>query len=315
MPVGGIITVCLNPAIDRVIEVENFTIGAHQAGREARLIPAGKAINVSGVLAAMGIPSVATGFLGRENRAIFEGLFRGGLIRDEFLLLPGWTRQNITIADSATGAATHIRDAGLRVEERSVESLAEKLRLLSRPGAVVVFSGSAPPGLGPQRFVELVAGCAAAGAKVAVDASGPALAALAGRKLWLVKPNAAELTELTGRELADLPRQLAAARDLTAAVDVVLFTRGGEGAYLFTPDVALHGRVPVEAHRIRNTVGCGDVLLGAFVGGVHRGLDARRAFRDAVVYASASACTLGTADFQQAAVAEFASRVELAELP
>ena len=48
----NIITVTLNPTIDRVIEVDNLAIGEHLVGRTVLRTPGGKGVNVSRVLAA-----------------------------------------------------------------------------------------------------------------------------------------------------------------------------------------------------------------------------------------------------------------------
>ena len=309
-----IITVSLNPAIDRVLEVEDFTFGAHQPARELSRTPAGKAINVSRVLAALDARSVATGFLGSENRSSYDPLFRDGRISDEFFLLPGRTRENVTIVDRTSGRETHLRDVGLKVERRYLDRLAKKLGLLSRADCIVIFSGSLPPGAEPADLVQLVQVCASAGARVAVDTSGEALRAMAGRPLWLLKPNAAELAALTGRELGSLPEHLDAARELAARVDVVLFTRGEQGAYLFTGELALHAVAPVPAELIRNTVGCGDVLLGTFVAGVCRGRDLRQCLRDAVAFATASACDVATAQFGPELAEKLKDQVQLTDV-
>ena len=94
--VRAIITVSLNPAIDRVIEVENFTLGEHQVGHEIMRIPGGKAVNVSRVLKTLGVRNIATGFLGRDNRHEFDSVLSGHLVGDERVariheqLMSGW---------------------------------------------------------------------------------------------------------------------------------------------------------------------------------------------------------------------------------
>jgi len=201
VPNPGVITVTLNPTIDRLIEVDHFTVGAHQAGKDVMRTAGGKGVNVSRVLAAMGVRNFATGFLGEDNRGEFDALFQDPLIQDEFFNLPGRTRENVTIVDRHSGIETHIRAAGLAVPAEQLARLTKKLRLLAADGSMLVFSGSLPPGIAPRQFVELVTSCQAAGALVAVDTSGDALAELAGRPLWIVKPNAVELPLLAGREL------------------------------------------------------------------------------------------------------------------
>lgn len=305
-----IITVSLNPAIDRVIEVDGFAVGAHQVGRELLRVPAGKGVNVSRALAAMDVPSTATGFLGDESLAAYEPLF-GGLITGAFVMVKGRTRENITITDRRTGPDTHIRDAGLPVDAAGLAGMNETLRRLAVPGALVIFSGSLPPGVSPGDFAAMVSTCLAGGARVAVDSSGPALTAVANLPLWLVKPNTQELPQLVGRAIADEKDQLTAARGLALRVANVLLTCGSGGAYLFAGDVAIHAVVPLEAGEIVSTVGCGDTILAAYVGGIAKGASARDAFVEAVARATACAMTLDPAGMDPAALETCRQRVRV----
>ena len=58
-----IITVTLNPALDTVLESPKFGVGKHVSATRVVSYPAGKGINVSRALAAIGVRSVATGFV------------------------------------------------------------------------------------------------------------------------------------------------------------------------------------------------------------------------------------------------------------
>ena len=69
-----IVTVTLNPTIDRVIEVAGLTPGDHQIGKTLLRSPGGKGVNVSRVLDAMGVSSTMTGFFGKDNLAIFSNI-------------------------------------------------------------------------------------------------------------------------------------------------------------------------------------------------------------------------------------------------
>ena len=310
----AIITVGLNPAIDRVIEAPNFVLGAHQRVRVLRRAPAGKSVNVARVLAALGVPNVHTGFVGADSRVEFKAVFNPSLVRDEMFAVPGRTRENITIVDPAAHQETHLRDAGLEVDRRDLARLKSKLGLMARDGQIVAFSGSLPPGVGAEAFVELIDVCRHAGARVAVDTSGEALSAAVQRKLWLVKPNAAELATLAGRELPDRDAQIAAARELTGRVELVLLTAGAEGAMLFSPRGAWRACAPIEPERVVNTVGCGDALLGAFIAGVWRGRALPDCLAAAVATATASACTALPAEFDAGLAGELTRKIELSEL-
>lgn len=362
----AIITVTLNPAIDRIIEVEGLAPGSHQEGRELLRVPAGKGINVSRALAAMGVPSTATGFLGDGNRAEFAAALKGLGIADEFLTLPGWTRENITLTDRRHKQDMHVRFPGLAVDRAGIERLGEILRRLTsaqpmglrngtsrgeRPGAtlprrvgkrvppdcpgmlpqttgkhgtrngdlagttpIVIFSGSLPPGVAPEDLADLVTICLSGGARVAVDTSGPALGAVAAKPLWLVKPNFEELPQLVGRRLHGMKSRLLAAKALARRIPNVILSGGAKGAWLFAPGLSLHAVAPVDPQQVRSTVGCGDALLAAYVGGLAKGLDARRAFTAAVASASASATTPGPAEFDPGVAEAIRRNAQVTEL-
>ncbi len=295
--VPTIVTVTLNPAVDRALEVEALTPGEHQVAREVTRTPGGKGINVSRVIAALGVGSIATGLLGEDNAGEFSAVFDNRRIRNELFRIPGRTRENVTIVERASVRETHLRDVGLTVPACDLQRLRSKLDLLSRAGTYVLLCGSLPPGVTSEDFAGLVDVCIERGAKVAVDTSGDALRAMAGRKLWLLKPNVDELGQLTGRT-PTTPAEIAQeAGGLLEHVDCLLVTRGSQGAELFTRDVSIHALARVDEEEVVNTVGCGDALLGALVAGLVRGKALRDAFADAVACASATALSSGTARF------------------
>ena len=59
-----ILTVTLNPAIDKTVKVENFKFGQDSYEDAIFLSAGGKGLNVSRVLKRLGIESIATGFVG-----------------------------------------------------------------------------------------------------------------------------------------------------------------------------------------------------------------------------------------------------------
>ncbi|MFP4105996.1 MAG: 1-phosphofructokinase family hexose kinase [Phycisphaerae bacterium] len=309
-----IITVSLNPAIDRTVEVRDFALGKHQNAREIARIPGGKAINVSRVLSKLSIFSVATGFLGQDNRRIFQQLTDGPRIRDEFICLPGETRVNTTITDPVRNLDTHLKYPGLEISSDVLAQLEEKLHALAGPDSAVVFSGSAPPGIAPQQHCRLVRRCAEAGSRVLVDTSGPALRQLSDQPMWVIKPNLAELQELAGRELRGEAERFEFARGLTRHIDHVLLSLGSEGACLFTPQLALHAAVGIPLSEVVNTVGCGDALLAGFLAGLWRAAPVKEAFSDAVALASAAACTATSAEFHPDTYSKLRTRVALTAL-
>jgi fructose-1-phosphate kinase PfkB-like protein len=130
----------------------------------------------------------------------------------------------------------------------------------------VIFSGSLPPEMEAERFAGLLEVCLKKGARVAVDSSGPGLAAVRRvRGLWLIKPNREELAELAGRPIETDPEIRAAATALLDHADEVVVTVGAEGAHLFTRRGAWRARPPIPRRPFVKSVGSGDAFLAGYV--------------------------------------------------
>jgi 1-phosphofructokinase family hexose kinase len=284
-----VVTITVNPAIDCVFEVPGLTLGAHQVGRRRSRTPAGKGVNVARVLAGLGHPPVATGFVGAEEVQAFESSLAAVGARSRFLAVRGNTRENVTLIDPDAKTETHVRDAGFAVRGEDVERLARTLSGLSDAGVLVVFSGSLPRGMAPEDLDALVRVCVDRGAAVAVDADGPLLRAVQSNRLWAIKPNREELQALIGGSAESGDELIRAGRSLSDKVENVLVSCGAAGGYLFTRDRACRGRVPLDPKRVISTVGCGDALLAVFIAARLDGHDAAEAYRRALATATAAA--------------------------
>ena len=291
-----IVTVTLNPAIDRVIAVPQFRVGAHAKAKRIGWYPAGKGINVSRVLASLGTRSIATGLVGEGELAIFEEhLERYGHARitTQLLSVRGRTRDNITIIDPVDDVETHLRDEGFQVQRSDMRRIMSKVGMLAREEAVVSFGGSLPPGATTGDLRTMLHRCEETGARAVIDTSDQVLADLRGESIWMVKVNAQELATFTGMP-TDTEEQIGAAaasvlRSQGGTVDYVVATRGADGALLFGPNVTLSAKVAVHPGLIANTVGCGDALLAGLLAAYVRGADWAAALKRGVATATANA--------------------------
>jgi len=127
----------------------------------------------------------------------------------------------------------------------------------------IVGCGSLPPGA-PRDFYARLARLATRDRRVAVDASGDALATAVTAGIGLVKPNRQELEELVRRPLATLGAVLDAARALVAqGCGAALVSLGSDGALFVDAVSAAHAEARI-ADAV-NTVGAGDALLAGFL--------------------------------------------------
>lgn len=302
-----IVTVTLNPCFDLILEVPNFRLGHHQIGRELQLLPAGKGLNLCRTLNSLAIPSIITGFVGQESIDEFERALADTGITSQFFVLPGRTRQNVTIVDPSQLSDTHIRQRGLKVTEQDLERMGKKLRLLAEKDRIMVFSGSLPPGPDPAALVELLHICKEAGAQTVVDTSSQALAAAVKEGVWLIKPNREEFASLTGYTDQSIAQMAQAARKLTNQAHNVLLSLGKEGALLIDPNSAIWGRIEqAEPTKMLNTVGSGDALLGAFLASIAKGQDRQASLTQALAVSWAACQTTGPASFDT----QFAQKVQ-----
>jgi len=128
-----------------------------------------------------------------------------------------------------------------------------------------VAGGSLPFGVPDTCYADLIDRLRPSGVPVAVDTSGPALAAAIKAGPALVKPNREELADAVGGSLDTLGDVLAAATELrTAGARTVLASLGRDGAVLVSADGHWHGEAAAVT---RSAVGAGDAMLAGFLHG------------------------------------------------
>ena len=302
-----IVTVTLNPAVDRTLQVRDFRPGKVYRGKLLAFRAAGKGVNVSSVLAALGKPSVALGFVGLHEQSLFRAWLHPALVDCRLAPLPGVTRHHTTIIDPVNHTETHLREEGFRVSEADLRELRRSIGTVLRGGDFCVFSGSLPPGVEPRHLAALAAHCSQVGARVVVDAEGEVLRAVVGprsrARLEFIAPNVAELARLTGKSLRTVKQVIEAARQvcnpkvasdgstLRPRCKAVLASWGKRGAYLITPGEVWHARVNLPEDKAVNSVGCGDSLLAGFVAGLVDGASIEDCLRLAVGCAAADCTT------------------------
>ena len=149
-----IYTVTLTPALDKTVVIPNFTVDHVNRIRTVRLDPGGKGINVSKVLKALGMESVATGILGGgTGRFILDRLDEMQIAHD-FVTVPEETRTNLKVIDDVRNTHTDINEPGAPADPAVLERVLSGLLSSVRPGDRVVLAGKAPAGAPDTLFGE-----------------------------------------------------------------------------------------------------------------------------------------------------------------
>ena len=139
-----IITVTLNPALDKTVEIPDFSLDAVNRITTIRTDPGGKGLNVSKVIAKLGGKSTAVGVLGgATGRRIADAMDALG-IACNFTFVEGETRTNLKVIDPARHTNTDLNEPGLTVTQDTLDGMLHAVTAAVQPGDIVVLSGSLP---------------------------------------------------------------------------------------------------------------------------------------------------------------------------
>lgn len=173
-PPRKVITVTLNPSLDRTIVTHFLALGYQNRVTETtRLDPAGRAIAISRALHSMGILThaivlVGHGPTGRAYQALLaEEQFPISVLRRN-----GRTRSNIIIKDTGHEHETVILEEAEGATPEDLKQVEQMLAEIIRPDDAVVFAGSLPGGLSPDTYAGLTELAQNAGARVYINAGG-----------------------------------------------------------------------------------------------------------------------------------------------
>ena len=285
-----IVTVTLNPSIDRTIAVDSLVRGGVNRAEIIALDAGGKGVNVSRALAVYGAETHAIMIGAALGGVWFTDVLNAANVPHTTVMAEGVTRSNITLVE-ADGTVTKINEPGVTLNEGLIADVEAALATLDLADAWVVFAGRLNPGAPDDTYLRLARFAAARGARVAVDVSGKPLdIALEAGTVDLIKPNQHELGEIVGRTLNTIADVIDAAREvISRGVATVVCSLGRDGALFITATDVMHAE---PAMVIQGTpVGAGDILLATFIGG---GANAE-ALVGAVQWSAASVALPGTA--------------------
>ena len=258
-----IVTVTLNPSLDRTVELSALVRGGLVRGTSTRLDAGGKGVNVSRALAEHGDKTRAVLPLGGPDGARLLELLGGGGVDVVEVPVQAATRSNLSLVEP-DGTVTKVNEPGGPLQLEEVERVVASVLTAADGADWVVLCGSLPLGVPVDVYARLCRLLQHGGTRVAVDSSGAALCEALRAGPALVKPNREELAESVGRPLSTLGDVLDAAQELrTRGAHAVLASLGADGAVLVEDDAVAQGRSDVRSPR--SSVGAGDAMLAGFL--------------------------------------------------
>ncbi|HCD43612.1 MAG TPA: 1-phosphofructokinase [Lachnoclostridium sp.] len=287
-----IYTVTFNPALDYVIRVDHFTLGAVNRTEQESIYYGGKGLNVSAVLSALGYENTALGFVaGFTGEEIEQGVKDLGFQADFIHVEKGLSRINVKLKSQEE---TEINGMGPEITAEDVKQLLEKLDRLTA-GDVLVLSGSIPKSIDDDIYERIMESLDGRGVRIVVDATKDLLINVLPYHPFLIKPNNHELGEMFGVTLHS-PEEITyyGKRLQEKGAGNVLISMAGDGAILITEEGEVF-RMGVPKGIVKNSVGAGDSMVAGFIAGYLENGSYKHALRLGSAAGSASAFSNGLA--------------------
>jgi 1-phosphofructokinase family hexose kinase len=304
-----IVTVTPNPSLDRTLTVSRISFDEMIRASGSRLDWGGKGFNVSRALHALGTKSVATGFVGGPTGQMLSRGLAGLGITTDLVPIAGETRTNTIVTEAASGRYIKVNEPGPTVQPEELADFMDRVRAHIRRGDLWALCGSLPPGVPLGFYAQLVRLLQAGGAQTLLDASAAPLALACSAGPFLVKPNAAEAAEVSGREIHSEADALEAVQFfLQQGVTLVALSLGERGLLLGSSQRVVRA-VPPRV-QVRNPVGAGDALLGGLAWALERRLPQDEVARWGVATGTAAAMRDGVSVGTRAEVQALYERIQ-----
>ncbi|MFH5812403.1 1-phosphofructokinase [Companilactobacillus sp. FL22-1] len=259
-----IYTITVNPSIDYVLQLKALTTGEVNRTTSDVKLPGGKGINVSRILKALNINSMALGFVGGATGSMFEELLAQHDLKTSFTRVKEDTRINVKINAVDQNEETEINGAGPNISTSEKQTFMDNLNEIGK-GDIVVMAGSLCKNLNNNFYLDIAKKIQKQGAEFVIDTTGQALLDTLPLHPLVVKPNHHELADLfnvtfkNDQEIITYARKL-----LEKGAKHALVSMAGDGALLVTKDKAYKSNAPKGT--VINSVGAGDSMIAGFAG-------------------------------------------------
>lgn len=291
----ALITLTLNPALDLATTTDHVAPTHKLRCGPVQRFAGGGGINVARVLHRLGADVVAWALTGGAAGAQVQQLLADEGVPMVLQPIVGNTRENFSVVETATGQEFRFVLPGPTLHAAEWQACLDALTAHQPPPRWLVASGSLPPGTPDDFYAQLARALSPLRVRVAIDTSGPPLAAALQAGVALVKPSLRELREVLQQPLEHAAEWCTAAHALvtSGAADIVALSVGEQGAVLATRDGVWQAPA-LNVPSTTGTTGAGDCFLAALVWALDRGDAPADALRWGVAAGAAALLHPGT---------------------
>ena len=305
-----IVTVTMNPAIDKTIEIDRLNRGNLNRIEKIEYDAGGKGINVSKTIRELGGESIATGFLGGNAGRVIEEVLDSRGIKHDFVWVDGETRTNTKVCEQ-DGTVTELNEKGPEITPEQLTNLLEKLDDLADDNVLFILAGSIPGNMEKDIYARIIERVHKKGAKVLLDADGELFRKGLEQKPDMIKPNQWEIEELQGFSHGVSDKELinVAEKMQKDGIDTVVISLGKNGALFVLENYVAKG-MPLKVD-VHSTVGAGDAMVAAMAYSFEKKMEPRETARLCMAVSAGAVMTVGTKPPEKQLVKQLMKRVIL----
>lgn len=304
-----IITLTINPAIDRTITVDRLAFEDRAYILSSTDTPGGRGINASSVIHSFGGETRAILPAGGSSGKRFQDALKKCGFPVTVVPIHNQVRTNLTITDRH-GLTVKANERGPELTQAEVADIEKAVKSVLKGAGWLMLCGSLPPGVKPDFYAKLIRAARRAGVRTLLDTDGEALPRGIEARPTVVSPNQEEAERLLDTALITRSHTLEAVERMqqmgAESVVLSLGSRGAIGCF----DGALVEAVPplVDA---RCPIGAGDAMSAAFLWALEKQEPRETALRWGVAAGTASAMQPGMNFASFEATREMFERVDL----
>ena len=282
-----ILTVTINPSIDRNVFVDRLVFEDRAYILSRSDSPGGRGINASRVLHCFGAKTVAIAVCGGPNGEKLQKLIAKSGFPVKVVPIENEIRTNFTITDRQ-GLSIRLNELGPRISADELSRVERTVESRLDSAAWLMLCGSIPPDVAPAFYTKLIDKAREKNVRTLLDTDGDALLHGVEAGPTVVTPNQQEAERLLNRALITRAHFIEAATRIKAmGPEAVILSLGSRGV------VAVNNHQMLEAIPPRidvvSPLGAGDALAAAFIWAIHRKKDFADAVRWGVAAGTASA--------------------------
>jgi 1-phosphofructokinase family hexose kinase len=286
-----ILTVTINPSVDRNIEVDRLVFEDRAYILSRSDSAGGRGMNASRVLHSFGAKTLAIVTSGGVNGPRLEKLAAKSGFPVKVVPIDNEIRVNLTITDKQ-GLAIRLNERGPKITPEELKRLEKVVANRLETASWLMLCGSIPPGVSSDFYTKLIRLAREHKVKTMLDTDGDALLHGIEASPTIASPNQPEAERLLNRALITRAQFLEAATRIKAmGPEAVMLSLGGRGVVAVNENQLLEV-IPPRTDAV-SPLGAGDALAAAYVWAATKKKDFAECVRWAVAAGTASAMQPG----------------------